>query len=192
MIDAVSPGARMDETELIAAARLGDEDAFAELYRQHIRYVRAIGRSILRNRDLDDMCQETFLLAFMRLDSFEGNAQFRTWITRIAINRCLTMLRKGRQASNGESHLVQMDAETAADRCAYTSRDSQLEGVGARLDLERLLGTLKPLQRQILEMAYVEDMPDLQIAEALGTTVVAVKCALYRVRRLLRDTHKKS
>ena len=182
----------MDETELIAAARFGDEDAFAELYRQHIRYVRAIGRSILRNRDLEDMCQETFLLAFMRLNTFEGNARFRSWITRIAINRCLTILRKGRQASNGESHLVQMDAETAADRCVYTSRDSQLEGVGARLDLERLLGTLKPLQRQILEMAYVEDMPDLQIAEALGTTVVAVKCTLYRVRRLLRDEYKKS
>ncbi len=98
----------MDETELIAAARLGDEDAFAELYRQHIGYVRAIGRSILRNRELDDMCQETFLLAFQRLDSFEGNGRFRSWITRIAINRCLAILRKGRQASNGESHLVQI------------------------------------------------------------------------------------
>jgi RNA polymerase sigma-70 factor (ECF subfamily) len=174
----------MDETELIAAARLGNEDAFAELYRQHIGYVRAIGRSILRNRDLDDMCQETFLLAFMRLDSFEGNARFRSWITRIAINRCLKILRKGRQAGNVESHLVQMDA----DRCV--SSDAQLEGVGARLDLERLLGTLKPLQRQILEMAYVEDMPDLQIAETLGTTVVAVKCTLYRAKRLLRDAHE--
>jgi RNA polymerase sigma-70 factor, ECF subfamily len=172
----------MDETELIAAARLGDEDAFAELYRQHIRYVRAIGRSILRNRDLEDMCQETFLLAFMRLDSFEGNARFRSWITRIAINRCLVILRKTRQASNGESHLVQMDA----DRYVYVSRDSQLEGVGARLDLERLLGKLNPAQRQILEMAYLEDIPDLQIAEALGTTVVAVKCTLYRVKRILR------
>ena len=182
----------MDETELIAAARLGDQDAFAELYRQHIGYVRAIGRSILRNRELDDMCQETFLLAFMRLDSFEGNARFRSWITRIAINRCLAILRKGRQASNGESHLVQMREDEVLDRSVYASRDSQLEGVGARLDLERLLGTLKPLQRQILEMAYVEDMPDLQIAEALGTTVVAVKCTLYRVRRLLRDAHKKS
>jgi RNA polymerase sigma-70 factor (ECF subfamily) len=138
------------------------------------------------------MCQETFLLAFMRLDSFEGNSRFRTWITRIAINRCLTILRKGRQASNVESHLVQMDAETAADRCAYASRDPQLEGVGARLDLERLLGMLKPMQRQVLEMAYLEDMPDLQIAEALGTTVVAVKCTLYRVKRLLRDSDKKS
>src|SRR5882757_8494658 len=116
----------MDETELIAAARLGNQDAFAELYRQHIRYVRAIGRSILRGRDLEDMCQETFLRAFMRLDSFEGNSQFRTWITRIAINRCLMILRKGRQASNVEQHLVQMDA----DLCVVARRDAQLEGVG--------------------------------------------------------------
>jgi RNA polymerase sigma-70 factor, ECF subfamily len=182
----------MDETELIAAARLGNEDAFAELYRQHIGYVRAIGRSILRSRDLDDMCQETFLLAFKRLDSFEGNSLFRTWITRIAINRCLMILRKGRQAGNVESHVVQIEAGETIDRCLFARRDTQLEGVGARLDLERLLGTLKPLQRQILEMAYLEDMPDLQIAETLGTTVVAVKCTLYRVKRLLRDAHKKS
>jgi RNA polymerase sigma-70 factor (ECF subfamily) len=158
------------------------------LYRLHIGYVRAIGRSILRNRELDDMCQETFLLAFMRLHSFEGNARFRTWITRIAINRCLVILRKERQASNGESHLVPIDV----DQYAMVSRDSQLEGVGDRLDLERLLGMLKPVQRQIMEMAYLDDMPDLQIAEALGTTVVAVKCTLYRVKRLLRDSQKKS
>jgi RNA polymerase sigma-70 factor (ECF subfamily) len=181
----------MDETELIAAARLGNQDAFAELYRRHIGYVRAIGRSILRSRDLDDMCQETFLLAFMRLDSFEGNSLFRTWITRIAINRCLMILRKGRQASNGESQLVHLGDETV-DQWLFASTDTQLESVGARMDLERLLGTLKPEQRQILEMAYVEDMPDLQIAETLGTTVVAVKCTLYRVKRLLRDAHKKS
>jgi len=178
----------MDETELIAAARLGDEDAFAELYRQHIGYVRAIGRSILRNRELEDMCQETFLLAFMRLDGFEGNARFRTWITRIAINRCLLILRKARQASNGESHLVQMDE----DPHVFASKDAELEGVGTRLDLEQLLGMLKPVQRQIVEMAYLEDMPDLEIAEALGTTVVAIKCTLYRAKRILRNAYKKS
>ena len=41
-------------------------------------------------------------------------------------------------------------------------------------------------------MAYLEDMPDQEIAEVLGTTLVAVKCTLYRAKRLLRDTHKKS
>ena len=177
----------MDETELIAAARLGNQDAFAELYRQHIGYVRAIGRSILRSRDLEDMCQETFLLAFMRLESFEGNSKFRTWITRIAINRCLMILRKGRQASNVESHLVQMDA----DQCVIASRDAQLEGVGTRLDLERLMGMLKPRQRRILEMAYWEDMPELQIAEVLGIPVAAVTSRIYRVKRKIRNSYKK-
>jgi RNA polymerase sigma-70 factor, ECF subfamily len=178
----------MDETELIAAARLGDQDAFAELYRQHAGYVRAIGRSILRSRDLDDMCQDTFMLAFRRIGKFEENSLFRTWITRIAINRCLMILRKRRRAGNVESHMVELDA----DQCMVAAKDRQLENVGARMDLERLLGTLKPLQRQILEMAYLEDVPDLQIAERLGTTVVAVKCTLYRVKRLLRDIDKKS
>ena len=178
----------MDETELIAAARLGDEEAFAELYRQHIGYVRAIGRSILRNRDLDDMCQETFLLAFMRLDGFEGNARFRTWITRIAINRCLMMLRKRRQASNGESHLVQVDA----DQCVIESRDTQLEGTGARLDLERLMGTLKPKQRRILEMAYWDDMPEREIAVVLGIPAASVTARIHRAKRKLLNLYKKT
>ena len=178
----------MDETELIAAARLGDEDAFAELYRQHVGYVRAIGRSILGGRELDDMCQETFLLAFTRLSGFEGNARFRTWITRIAINRCLAMLRKGRQASNGESHLVQVDEE----RCVFVSRHDLLEGVSARLDLERLLGMLKPRQRRILEMAYRDDMPELEIAEVLGIPLASVTNRIYRAKRKIRNLYRKT
>ena len=186
----------MQESELIAAARSGDEDAFAELYRQHIGYVRAIGRSILRTNELEDMCQDTFLLAFTRLDSFEENAQFRSWLTRIAINQCLMTLRKGRQASNGESNLVQMDAEPAADgvrdRCVFASIDIQLEGVPARIDLDRLLRVLKPIQRQVLEMAFLEDIPDLEIAEALGMTLTAVKSKIYQAKRKVRNVPKKS
>jgi RNA polymerase sigma-70 factor (ECF subfamily) len=185
----------MNETELIAAARRGDEDAFAELYHQHIGYVRAIGRSILRKNDVEDMCQDTFLLAFTRLDGFEGNSQFRSWITRIAINQCLATLRKERQPSNGESNLVQMDAEMAADemldRCVFACTDTQLEGVPARLDLDRLLRVLTPIQRRVLEMAYLENVPRLKIAEALDTTLVAVKCKISRAKRQVRDAHKK-
>jgi RNA polymerase sigma-70 factor, ECF subfamily len=184
----------MDETELIAAARLGDEDALAELYRQHAGYVRAIGRSILRKNDVDDMCQDTFLLAFTRLDSFEGNSQFRTWITRIAINQCLLTLRHGRQLSNGESYLVQLDAETAdaaLDRCTFASIDTQLEGVPARLDLSRVLRVLAPIQRRILKMAYIEGMPELEIAEALGMDLATVQSKIFQAKRRVRDMHKK-
>lgn len=185
----------MHEAELIAAARFGDEDAFAELYRRHIGYVRAVGRTILRNRDVEDICQDTFLLAFTRLASFEGNSTFRTWITRIAMNQCLVTLRKGRQASNGESHLVQLDAEMAdevLDRCIFASIDKDLEGVPARLDLDRMLGVLKPAQRRVLEMAYLEDMPDLEIAEVLGISLATVKSQIHHGKHKMRKFYKKT
>jgi RNA polymerase sigma-70 factor (ECF subfamily) len=186
----------MDETELISAARLGDEGAFAELYRQHVRYVKAIGRSILRQKDVDDMCQDTFLVAFTRLDTFEGNSQFRTWISRIATNQCLITLRKGLQPSNGETNLLQVDEEMAADgvldRCVFAGIDAQLEGIPARLDLNRLLRVLKPAQRRLLEMAYLEDIPDLEIAELLGTTLASVKSNIHQAKRRVREAQNKN
>jgi RNA polymerase sigma-70 factor (ECF subfamily) len=188
--DTVSEGESMDETELIAAARLGNQDAFAELYRQHVGYVRAIGRSILRNKDLDDMCQDTFLLAFTRLNSFDGNSRFRTWITRIAINRCLVTLRKGRRTGKSQSDQVSMDTEFAdegVDRFAFACIDQQLEGLSTRLDLEKLLSALTPIQRQILEMAYLEDMPELEIAEVLGIPLSAVTRRIFRAKRKVRN-----
>jgi RNA polymerase sigma-70 factor (ECF subfamily) len=183
----------MDETELIAAARSGDEDAFTELYQQHLGYVKAVGRSILRKYDLDDMCQDTFLLAFTRLDSFEGNSQFRSWLTRIAINQCLIILRKGRRPSNGESNHIRMDAETSdglLDECIFSREDKHLEGLPARLDLDKLLQGLKPMQRQLLEMAYLEDIPEQEIAEMLGTTRDCVKSSIYRAKRRAREIYK--
>jgi RNA polymerase sigma-70 factor (ECF subfamily) len=184
----------MDEAPLIAAARLGDEDAFAALYRQHASYVRAIGRAILHKTDLDDMCQDTFLLAFTRLATFQGNCQFRTWISRIATNQCLLILRKARQPSNGESHLIQIDAELAAglgrDRWIFAGTDKGIEGLAARLDLNKLLAVLNPIQRRVLEMAYLEGTPGEEIAELLGIPLSSVKNNIHRAKTRLLKIHK--
>jgi RNA polymerase sigma-70 factor, ECF subfamily len=177
----------MNETDLIAAARSGDQSAFADLYRQHIEYVRAIGRSILRKDDVDDMCQDTFLLAFTRLDSFGGSSQFRSWITRIAINRCLIALRQARQVSNGELNLVPMDGDAELDRYTLARIDIDLETVPIRLDLNRLLDKLGPNRRRVLEMAYLEDMSELEIAAALGISLEAVKNRLFHGKRQIRN-----
>jgi RNA polymerase sigma-70 factor, ECF subfamily len=171
----------MDETELIAAARSGDEDAFTALYQKHLGYVKAVGRAILRRNDVDDLCQDTFLLAFTRLNRFEGNSQFRTWLTRIAINQCLLILRRGHRM-NSEAN------DGLLEECIL--EDKYLEGLPARLDLDRLLQRLKPMQRRLLEMAYVEEMPEQEIAEALGTTRDCVKSSIYRAKQRAREISK--
>ena len=164
---------------MIAAARLGDEDAFAALYRQEVRYVRAIGRSVLHSDDLDDLCQDVFLLAFRGLPGFAGACSFRTWISRIALHACLGRLRRFQQASNGGVHLVPLTDE-------LVGADETLAGLPARLDLERSLRVLTPAQRQMLEMAYVEEMPAVEIAAALGVTVAQVKSTLHRAKGRVR------
>jgi RNA polymerase sigma-70 factor (ECF subfamily) len=170
----------MTECELIVAARLGDQEAFARLHALHVGYVRGVIRSIMHNNDVEDLCQDVFLLAFTRLHSFEATAQFRTWLTRIAVNQCLMSLRRSK------SHTMQLeDAET------FAARDAQLEGVAARMDVNKLLQRLQPGQRQVLEMAYFDGMPDQEIAVALNTSLFSVKCKIYQAKRRLRKTAKK-
>jgi RNA polymerase sigma-70 factor, ECF subfamily len=175
------PSTSRDEAGLIAAARLGDEEAFAELYRRHVGCVRAVGRTFLGKNDLDDMCQETFLRAFTRLHSFKGKSNFRTWITHIAKNRCLVTLRRNRQASNGESRLTSIDVELAQ------GEDKELRSVPARLDVARMLAVLKPFPRRVLEMAYLEELPHEEIAEMLGTTAVSVKSTIFHAKQRVRN-----
>lgn len=170
----------MDEAGLIAAARLGDEDAFAALYRKHVRYVRAVSRSILRRHDVEDLCQEAFLLAFTRLKSFDGDSLFRTWIAQITKNQCRLALRRARQPTNGDLNLIPMNTELAGEE------NLELERRLARLDLDRILQVLTPMQRRILEMAYLEDMPEVEIAETLGTSLSQVKSLIIRAKRKVR------
>jgi RNA polymerase sigma-70 factor, ECF subfamily len=188
-------GDHVTEADLIAAARTGCDEAFSQLYAKHLPYVRSVARAILHTNDLDDICQETFLLAFTRIDSFQQNSNFRTWITRIAMNQCLMVLRRSRQITNGESQLLQIDEEMARDdmldQCIFITEDKNLAALPARFDLPKLLRVLKPLQRNILEMAYIEDVADQEIADRLGMTLASVKSTIHHAKKRVREVHKK-
>jgi RNA polymerase sigma-70 factor (ECF subfamily) len=171
----------VDEPGLIAAARQGDQGAFAELYRVHHAYVRGICRNILRDDSVEDLCQDTFLVAFTRLDSFLGKSQFRSWITRIAVNECLMTMRKRR-------HYVSIeDEDNFIDRSVFVTRDAVLEGAPARMDLEKMITVLSETTREMLVMAWFDGNSDQEIAEKLGVRVEAVRNRIHRAKRRMRD-----
>ncbi|HXP08012.1 MAG TPA: sigma-70 family RNA polymerase sigma factor [Acidobacteriaceae bacterium] len=171
----------MDDSGLIAAARQGDQAAFAELYQRHHVYIRGICRNILRDDSVDDLCQDTFLVAFTRLESFAGKSQFRTWMTRIAINQCLMALRKRR-------HYVPVPFdEELIDRYVFVVKDAVLEGAPARMDLEKMMSVLTDSTREMLIMACLDGNTEQEIAESLGLSLNAVRCKLSRTKRKLRD-----
>src|ERR1700691_3582055 len=83
------------DQSLVSAARAGDVTAFTALCRLYsprlLRHVRQITRN---HEDAEDALQDAFMRAFVHLKSFDGRAQFATWLTRIALNSALMILRK--------------------------------------------------------------------------------------------------
>lgn len=86
-----------EEAALILAAKSGDGQAFEILIERYQRRVLALARRFTRIReDAEDIAQQTFQKAFVHLHKFEGKSRFSTWLTRIAINEALMLLRRGR------------------------------------------------------------------------------------------------
>jgi RNA polymerase sigma factor (sigma-70 family) len=83
-------------SELLTRARAGDADAFAEMVAAHRRELHVHCYRILGSaQDAEDALQESVLAAWQGLGAFEERASLRTWLYRIATNRCLNMVRAG-------------------------------------------------------------------------------------------------
>src|SRR5512133_2954840 len=96
-----------DESVLVDAARKGDIGAFESLIKKYDRNVFRIAQHITQNReDAEDVVQDAFLKAYQKLDQFQGNSKFYTWIVRIAVNEALMKLRKRKS-----DKLVSMDED---------------------------------------------------------------------------------
>ena len=88
---------RVTDEELVRLAQNGDPAAFDEIVERHKGAVFRAALSALRNReDAEDVTQETFITAYRKLDTFRGESQLRTWLSRIAWNRSMDHRRRGR------------------------------------------------------------------------------------------------
>ncbi len=187
-------GADADPTELadsrlIADAAGGDLAAFNQLVLRYQRQVFAICMNLLRDRmAAEDVAQETFIRAWSALDSFRGDSA-RSWLLRIASNRCLDLLRQ-RQRQLTSS----LDAQVTEfePRWSTLVGDSSPEENAEQLELnDRLvaaLGELPDEQRVALLMADVLGYDYVEIAELTETAIGTVKSRISRARGRLRLT----
>src|SRR6185436_19903839 len=143
----------------------GDPSAFDEIVERHKGAVFRAALAALRNReDAEDVTQETFITAFRKLDTFRGESQLRTWLSRIAWNRSMDERRRGR--SRSYLHLDEPDAIEIATPEADPERASLAASVHARVrrEIDRLPETL----RDTLLLACGGDLAYSSIAEMLG------------------------
>ena len=100
-----------EELALVQAAQQGDISAFEQLVSRYDRNVFRIAQHITQNReDAEDVVQDAFLKAYQKLDQFQGNSKFYTWLVRIAVNEALMRLRKRKTDKT-----VSMDEDVETD-----------------------------------------------------------------------------
>lgn len=174
------------ETELVAASRKGNEDAFAQLVQLHQRRVfNLVYRMLQDYEEANEMTQEAFLAAWQGLPSFRGDARFSTWLYRIAYNCCLKQLevRKRDHALQLAIQAEQTLAQSSFEECTDAELDAQDRQQFVRLQLS----LLPAKYRVVLVLRHLQEMTYEEIAEILAMPVGTIKTHLFRARNLLKD-----
>jgi RNA polymerase sigma-70 factor, ECF subfamily len=144
---------------LVAAAKLGDQSAFLELWRRHSNRVFKTSYGITGKReDAEEVSQDAWMKAYLHLNTFDGRAKFSTWLTRIAVNTSLMVLRRRR--SHPESSMEIADGDTWQHRDIADQATNAEELYATHETEERLrreICCLRPPLRIVVEIRQSND-----------------------------------
>src|SRR5688572_10941889 len=162
------------DDELVEAAQKGDMAAFEELVARHRDKIYARAFSMLRNEDdATDLSQEAWVKGWQRLNQFQGEASFATWMTRIVINLCqdeLRKLKRGRTES-----IEKMDEESGGVErqmpVINPNPTERLERGELRQRIDRALNQLSYEHRTVLILHEFEELEYKMIAKKMGCSI---------------------
>ena len=182
-----------EESNLVTRLQAGDELALEELFNLYSTRLYNVAHRILGEvADTEEVIQDVFWTAFQKAKSFQGHAQFSTWLYRLTVNAALGKIRRSKKNKEVEyeeflpkfqedgHHLVRpvVDWSNALDE-NYAKQETQAL-------LEEALSQLKPIDKSAVVLSDLEGLSDKEIAAALHLTVSAVKTRLHRARLFLR------
>ena len=185
-----------EDASLIAAAKARDTRAFELLVERNERKIFSMAQRITRNReDAEDVVQQSFQKAFIHLKKFEGKSLFHTWLTRIAINEALMLLRRKRGLHEVPIEASTMKTESALPvdflDSAPNPEDSYLDREQEQV-LSAALNKLRPGIRKAIELRELGELSTGETALVMGLSVTAVKGRVFHGRRKLRETLNQS
>ena len=180
----------LDEKGLVAAAKYGHSVAFDVLCeRLAPRILRTLHRITKNHEDAEDALQDSFLSAYVHIAEFDGRSAFSTWLTRIAINSALMMLRKKRTTreipleDSGDPGAkaafweIPDHAPNPEKRYAQQEQESILRGA---------ISTMRPTIRKVIELQQLQEHSMKETAAIIGISVTAAKARLFHARAALR------
>ena len=173
-----------DDSDLIAAALRGDRVAFEGLVlRYQDRLYAAMIQLTNSPEEAEDVVQDAFVRAFLKLDTFQNNSQFFTWLYRIAFNSALSRMRRRRGTTSLDQAREDVGEEPVDQVGGPDARMLQDERVQM---VQVALGRLSDDHRVILVLREMEEHPYESIAEILEISIGTVRSRLSRARSQLR------
>jgi RNA polymerase sigma-70 factor (ECF subfamily) len=178
---------------LVAAAKSGDHPAFLELWTRHSNRAFKTAYRITGNRyDAEDAFQDAWMRAYTHLNTFDGRAKFSTWLTRIATNSSLMILRTKRTHPETSIEITDGDIWQRWEIVDQSKNAEEVYATRERLEyLGRAICRLKPSLRNVLEIHQSNDSSLKEVAQFAGISVAATKSRLSRAKKTLRKAFER-
>jgi RNA polymerase sigma-70 factor (ECF subfamily) len=178
----------LDAAALVAAARRHDESAAREIMRRLYPLVVKLVRSHRPRRTAEeDLCQMIFIKLFQKLDQFSGKVPLEHWVSRIAINTCINQIQAERVRPEIRQADLSEEEVALVNHLAVTAEELGPDRSFAARDLvERLLAMLKPAERLVIDLLYLQQRSVAEIQTLTGWGASLVKVRAFRARQKMK------
>lgn len=177
-----------NDYQLVVKAREGDQKAYASLMQRYKDSIYFMALKMVNNReDAMDLTVETFAKAFEKLDKYQPEFAFSTWLFRVATNNCIDFIRKkklntmsihGMMDDDGDDRPLQIKADTLNPEETSIKKQQTNE-------LKTLVESLPPRYRNLITLRYFDELSYEEIAQQLSLPLGTVKAQLFRAKYLL-------
>jgi RNA polymerase sigma-70 factor (ECF subfamily) len=179
-----------DDRQLVDEARRGDANAFRALVQRYQRRAFAVALGMVHDPDdARDITQEAFLKVHKNLGTFEGDAQFFTWMYRIVMNLCIDLLRKKRGEKvtfdDTRAHDEDDDTGIAPRRLGFDPQQA-LSDQELRKRIQAALAELSAPHRAVLLMREVEGLSYQEMAKLAGVSIGTIMSRLFHARKKMQ------
>jgi RNA polymerase sigma-70 factor (ECF subfamily) len=174
--------------ELVAAVLQEDEAAARELVRSLYPLVAKLVRAHRPVRTAEeDLCQMIFIKVLQKLPQFSGAVPLEHWVSRIAINTCLNQIQAEKARPElREADLSEEQAAVIQNLASTTEELAPDQSFASRQLVEHLMSALKPAERLVIDLLYLQQRSVAEIRHATGWSAALVKVRAFRARQKMK------
>jgi len=178
-----------DARALVEAALRHDDEAARELVRRLYPLVAKMVRAHRpRRTSEEDLCQMIFIKVFHKLSQFSGKVPLEHWVSRIAVNTCLNQIAAEKVRPELRHADLSEEEQAVVENLAVSSHElAPDERFASRQLVEHLLDLLKPVERLVIDLLYLQGRSVEEIRKITGWSVTLIKVRAFRARQKMKN-----